>query len=89
MKAQAFLLLVGRMMTAQSNYYANRTQTKLVAAKDLEKQVWVVLKQGKLEPDEPTATTVVSADEERQLRLHLEDERDAGELEREVKDDEA
>ncbi len=54
MKAQAFLLLVGRMMRAQSNYYANRTQTNLIAAKELESQVRAVLKQNKLEPDEPT-----------------------------------
>ncbi len=84
MKAQAFLILVGKMMMAQSNYYANRTQTNLIAAKELEKQVWAVLKQNRLEPDGPAATTIAGAEEERQLRLHLEDERDAGEPERDL-----
>lgn len=61
MKAQEFLELVGRMMTAQEKYYASRkTASKkeqlelLVASKQIEKQVKAVIKEGALEPDEPT-----------------------------------
>lgn len=60
MKAQAFLELVGRMISAQQDYFAARrksigviaTQDLLVKAKELEKQVIEVVKEGKLEPDE-------------------------------------
>jgi len=115
MKAQAFLELVDKTLKKQQDYYTakrngapKQEQTDLlIASKELEKQCRAVIKEGKLEPDEPTATvivhttaeyqrqfgftepaaeyvtTVASAEEERQLRLHLEDERDAGEPERE------
>jgi hypothetical protein len=112
MKAQAFLELVDKTLTAQQDFFAARrkgagvitTQDLLIKSKDLEKQCRAVIKEGHLEPDEPTATvhvytteafqqqmnlteppadyvtTALSADEERKLRLHLEDERDAGEI---------
>jgi hypothetical protein len=57
MKAQAFLDLVGKMMTKQQDYFEAkrngliRAKDLLIDAKQLEKQVRVVLKEGKLEPD--------------------------------------
>lgn len=53
MKANDFLKLVGRMLTAQQNYFKSRLQGDLVQAKQLEKDVAAVVKIGKLEPDEP------------------------------------
>jgi hypothetical protein len=68
MKAQAFLELVTKTMTAQADYYAARrrdagvitTRDLLIKSKDLEKQVWAVIKEGRLEPDEPTALDFVA-----------------------------
>lgn len=57
MKANDFLKLVGRMLTAQQNYFTSRLQGDLVQAKALEREVSAVIKQGRLEPDEPTPTT--------------------------------
>lgn len=57
MRAQAFLTLVGDMMTAQQDYYAARkgkrldTYSLLVRAKELEKQVLAIVQEGRLEPD--------------------------------------
>jgi hypothetical protein len=85
MKASAFLKLVSEMMASQQRYFKTRTQMNLIAAKELEHRVREVMRDGVLEPDEPTTT--VSAYEERQLRLHLEDERDAGEIETYLEDD--
>ena len=68
MRAQAFLELVTTMMTAQADYFAARrrdagvitTRDLLIKSKDLEKQVWAVIKDGRLEPDiEPTALDAV------------------------------
>jgi hypothetical protein len=64
MKAQAFLELVERVLTAQANYYAARKKGAgviterdlLIKSKELEKQAWAVVKEGRLEPDEPTVT---------------------------------
>lgn len=60
MKANEFLKLVGRMLTAQQNYFKNRLQVDLAQAKQLEKDVAAVVKIGKLEPDEiiPTVTNL-------------------------------
>jgi hypothetical protein len=61
MKAQAFLKLVGTMMTAMADYYATSKKygrqspvaiAALVKSKGLEKQVRDVVKEGRLEPDE-------------------------------------
>jgi hypothetical protein len=71
MKAQVFLELVGKMMQAQADYFANRTQTNLIAAKQLEKTVRAVVKEGKLEPDEPTATVIVHTTEAFQEQFQL------------------
>lgn len=54
-----FLELVGRMLTAQQDYYRARKQRSgndhdlLIKAKELEKKVLAVVKEGRLEPDEP------------------------------------
>lgn len=57
MKAQAFLILVGKMLAAQQNYFnKGRKQSDLVTAKQLEKEAMAVVKIGKLEPDEPVPT---------------------------------
>lgn len=53
MKAQAFLELVGAMLAAQQDYFKVRTQSTLIRAKELEKQVMAVVKEGRLEPDGP------------------------------------
>lgn len=64
MKAQAFLTLVGQMMTAQQDYFKTRKQTALIAAKNLEREVRDVIKEGKLEPDDlPPAAQRLSEDE--------------------------
>lgn len=54
MKALAFLKLVGEMLTAQQDYFSFRRHGDLMKAKQLEKQAMAVVKEGKLEPDEPT-----------------------------------
>lgn len=68
MRAQAFLELVTTMMTAQADYFAARrrdagvitTRDLLIKSKDLEKQVWAVIKEGRLDADvEPTALDTV------------------------------
>lgn len=56
MKTKDFLKLVGRMLTAQQNYFRNRLQGDLVQAKQLEREVAAVVKIGKLEPDDPQPT---------------------------------
>lgn len=58
MKAQAFLNLVGEMMAAQQAYFKARTQHWLMTAKDLEKRVREVVKEGGLEPDDIEAVDV-------------------------------
>ncbi len=69
----AFFDLVAEMRREQIAYYGNIYATgarqHLVNARALESRVNKLL----------VPTTVASADEQRQLRLHLEDERDAGE----------
>lgn len=58
MKANTFLKLVGKMLTAQQDYYKARKAKNvaqyqlLIDAKDLEKQVLTVVREGVLEPDE-------------------------------------
>jgi hypothetical protein len=61
MKANEYLKLTERMMTAQADYYATAKKfgrqspealIALIKSKDLEKQVRAVIKEGKLEPDE-------------------------------------
>jgi len=84
MKAQAFLELVTTMMTAQADYFAARrrdagvitTRDLLIKSKDLEKQVWAVIKDGKLEPDEPTAldTVVIERPTEPEQKTLFEEE---------------
>lgn len=62
MKAQAFLNLVGKMVTTQQDYFTAKKKGRidaynlLVQSKELEKQVMAVVKEGKLEPDEPLDT---------------------------------
>lgn len=51
MKAFVFLKLVGEMLTTQQDYWAKRKHSDLIKAKQLEKQVMAVVKEGKLEPD--------------------------------------
>jgi hypothetical protein len=69
MKAQAFLELVGKMMTKQQDYFTAKRQglikakDLLIESKELEKQVRAVVKEGKLEPDEPTAMVEVHTTE--------------------------
>lgn len=83
MKSKDFLILVGEMRREQKQYYATRkhypreARDHLVWAKQCEQAVDAVIREGRLEPD--IVTTTASAEEQRQLRLHLEDERDAGE----------
>jgi hypothetical protein len=80
MKARDYLKLTELMMTAQADYYGtskkfgSRSQeaiAALVKARGLEKQVWAVIKEGKLEPDEPTYTTVVHTTAEFQEQMSL------------------
>jgi hypothetical protein len=63
MKAHDYLELTERMMTAQADYYATSRKygskskeaiAALIVSKELEKQVWVVIKSGKLESDAPS-----------------------------------
>ena len=73
MKAQVFLELVGRMLTAQQDYFAARkrglgvitTQDLLVKSKGLEKQVLMVVKEGRLEADAPALSTLDLSGNER------------------------
>lgn len=60
MKAQKFLLLVKELLTVQQNYFTWRRHSDLVRAKQLEKQAWGVIKQGKLEPDEVITVEIKS-----------------------------
>lgn len=69
MKAQAFLDLVGEMRAAQSKYFKERTQSNLIAAKDLEKRVDVVVKAGKLEPDVPASEVFSEVEYQERLRF--------------------
>lgn len=77
MKAQAFLELVGEMMTAQQDYFKARkagrldTHNMLVNARNLEKRVLAVVDEGRLEPDEPldTPKDVRPTDEPKQNSL--------------------
>ncbi|MBI5951877.1 MAG: hypothetical protein HY865_09485 [Chloroflexi bacterium] len=78
MKAKDFFELVKKMMTKQADYRAakrngtrNDWEPLLWAASDLERQVWMVLKDGALEPDEPTATIHVYTTEEYQRQKDL------------------
>ena len=75
MKAQAFLILVGEMLTAQQDYFALRRHSDLIKAKDLEKRVMVIVKEGRLEPD--AATTVETANEPEQIPLFGDDDEEA------------
>lgn len=63
MKALVFLRLVGEMLTTQQNYFTWRRHGDLVKAKKLEKEVMAVVKEGKLEPDEPTPVLDFVADQ--------------------------
>ena len=83
MKVKMFIEKTGEMRAAQKRYFKDgRKQADLIEAKRLEKLVDVALALG-VEPDEPIVTTAPTAEEERKLRLLLEDEWDAGEPERE------
>jgi len=79
-KAQAFLNLVGKMMTAQQDYYKARKSAKigshdlLINAKDLEKQVLAVVREGRLEPDETLDLPKEVRPTETQTNLFQEDE---------------
>ena len=78
MKASAFLKLVEEVLTKQQDYFKAKRQGDprqkdlLIASKELEKRTWAVIKQGSLEPDEPTATVHVFTTEEYQRQLNLE-----------------
>jgi hypothetical protein len=77
MKAQAFLELVDRTLTAQQDYFAARrkqagvitTQELLIKSKELEKQCRAVIAEGRLEPDEPAAEVFTTDEYQEQLRL--------------------
>ena len=58
MKALAFLRLVGEMLTTQQDYWAKRKHSDLIKAKQLEKQVMAVVKEGKLDPDVVTTVEI-------------------------------
>jgi hypothetical protein len=58
MKALAFLKLVGEMLTSQQDYWSRRKHSDLIKAKQLEKQVMAVVKEGKLEPDVVTTAEI-------------------------------
>ena len=83
MNAQEFFELTGKVRAAQKLYFRSRLQGDLVEAKGLESQLDKAPKEGL----DPIVTTTASAREQRQLMLHLEDERDAGEIEREMEND--
>lgn len=68
MKAQAFLELVGEMLTAQQDYFSlkrkgiqDKAREALIRAKELEKRVQAVVKEGGLEPDEVRETNEIPA----------------------------
>jgi|GEM_PF-5316433 hypothetical protein len=75
MKAQAFLELVGEMLTAQQEYFKDRTQSTLIRAKELEKRVLAVVKAGWLEPDFVATLEVIDGEpgEGIQLGMFMED----------------
>jgi hypothetical protein len=77
-KARDYLKLTERMMTAQADYYATSKKfgkqspeavAKLIVSKSLEKQVWAVIKGGRLEPDEPAVTRLDEEQYKEYLRL--------------------
>ena len=76
MKASAFLKLVGEMRAEQNSFFAKRgkypieARDHLIQAKTLEKQVDAVVRDGRLEPDEPTTVTTTEPTES-QLQLDL------------------
>jgi hypothetical protein len=82
MKAEEFFELTKNTRAAQKLYFQSRLQGDLFTAKSLARELDKAIAAGLDEP-----TTIVSAEEERQLRLHLEDERDAGENETYLGDD--
>lgn len=74
MKPNDFFELTGKVRAAQKLYYKTRLQGDLIAAKGLESQLDKALKDG-LDP-EPTAqvfTPIASTDEQRELRLQLDE----------------
>lgn len=77
MKAQAFLKLVGEMLTAQQDYYRARKQgngseySLLIKAKELEKKALAVVKEGRLEPDEPEPIVHVHTTEDFQRQFNF------------------
>jgi hypothetical protein len=52
MKAQVFLELVGVMLEVQQDYFKSRLQSDLIKAKELERRVRAVVKEGHLEADD-------------------------------------
>ena len=81
MKAQLFMELVDKTLTAQQDYFSARRkglgvitlQELLIKSKELEKQCRAVIKEGHLEPDEPTATVIVHTTEEYQRLWRLDE----------------
>lgn len=77
MKALAFLELVGKMLTAQQDYFkAKRTgdpraKELLIMAKELEKRCWAVIKDGRLEPDVTAGVTRIYTEQEYQEQMDL------------------
>jgi len=79
MKAQEFLNLVDKTLTAQQDYFAGRRknlgvitlQGLLIKSKDLEKQCRAVIADGRLEPDELQPTVHVYTTEHFQEQLGL------------------
>jgi len=70
-----FVNLVRKMRTAQRTYFRTRQKLYLELSKQLEKEVDKMLVDGVILQ---VPTTTATPEEERQLRLHLEDERDVG-----------
>lgn len=76
MNVSQFTRTVREMRQVQKSYFKNRLRADLEAMVDKALVDGIVF-------DLDIVTTSTSAEEERQMRLHLEDERDAGEPERE------
>jgi len=75
MKAQVFLELVGEMLRTQQDYFKAKREglvkakDLLIASKDLEKRVFAVVKEGRLEPDVPAVEVFNEAEYQERLRF--------------------
>lgn len=68
MNVSEFTRTVKEMRDAQKSYFKDRLRSDLIRSKELEAKVDKALKDGL---DEPTLVTTVIAEEERQMRLRL------------------